>query len=117
MRAQSFCLGCLGVLLLVVAYSVGASRAGAQASGTFVGIGAVSNGASQMVPLAITSNGDLYARNASLSCDGPQLTWHDYTWPCGEVYPVGWQYVGNVQGGSVSTTRSSWSAVKRQFGK
>ena len=109
MSAKTFLCVCAGILLLVVAYQVGVSRADAQAPGDFTGI-CVS---SENVTIAIRSNGDVYARPTRPGCTGPGMTWCCGGAPCEDE----WAYMGNVLGGPIQTEGASWGKVKDTYRK
>lgn len=71
MRAKQFFYTCAGILLLVIAYSVGARNAEAQApNNPIVGVAYVQAGPKV---IALTENGDAYM--AAVSNDGHLFPW------------------------------------------
>lgn len=88
--ARKFAYACAGVLMLAIAYHLGASTASAQAPGNPVV-------ASLGPQLVITANGDVYAANA-YDANGPTV--YQFT------------RAGNVFAGPTNTTPTSWGALK-----
>jgi len=112
MRAKQFFYTSAGILLLVIAYSVGARSVDAQGSAQFTGISTYGTFAT-----AITANGDVYARYAGLSCIDGTAQWYGYG-PIGSCpNDPGWQFVGNVLGGTIATTPATMSGVKQEYRK
>lgn len=103
MNAKRFFYVCAGLLLLVVAYTLGASKA--QSQGTtnkVVGVAAGDYATTGHLVIAMTENGDWYWNRT-----------HDNTgWP-----NQAWMFGGNVFGGTISTQPTSWSKVKGDFKK
>lgn len=122
MNAKKFFYVCAGILLLVIAYSVGAHKAGAQSGGQFAGITSIhAHGSGVEVPLAITTTGDLYARSAAPSQavtpnGGFACGFQGWGSDCFGADP-GWQYMGNVLTGNVAVDQKTWSSVKQGFKK
>jgi hypothetical protein len=120
MDAKRFFYVCSGILLLVVAYTVGIHRAEAQGSGPFAGICIEPNG--YRATLAITTSGDVYARNAipvvnQATCNG-LLSWETNGCNSGGLeQDAGWQFMGNVLGGTIPAEAKSWSGVKQGYRK
>lgn len=111
MKAKQFFYVCAGVLMLVIAYHLGAPRADAQSSGDFTGISMTSNN----VTLAIRSNGDIYARDSQVACYGTgTFGWFSNGNICGVDE---WTYVGNVLGGPIQTEGASWGKLKDSYRK
>src|SRR5262245_41669470 len=110
MRAKQFFYVAAGILLLVVAYSIGARRAEAQLGSQFAGITTGGSGT-----MAITTSGDVYARNAIPVCLGPG----NYAWWNGPAMECNneWIYMGNVLGGTIATTPATISGVKQEYRK
>jgi len=120
MDARRFFYVCAGILLLVIAYSIGTSKADAQGGGQFAGIASLEGGNYGGPALvAIASNGDVFARAAV-----PGSDWVNNAWSCQlswKSYCQGgessWQYMGNVAGGTVPTEAQSWSGLKQGYKK
>lgn len=112
MNAKRFFYVSAGILLLVVAYSIGARKADAQQGGQFAGITADHN---SRQTVAITTTGDIYARNASPEgCSSSATTWKTCTFPADDH---GWVYMGNVLGGPIAVEDKSMSDVKASYRK
>ncbi len=84
------------ILMLALAYHLGASTATAQApSNSVVACGSLQNGGGWLTPLAITANGDAYHGNESGTT---------------------WTRVGNVfSGPATPTTTESFGALKAKY--
>ena len=109
MSAKKFFYVSAGIVLLVIAYSIGASRLSAQqAGGQFTGIAFCLTGTTGTT-MAITANGDVYARNGFPYCTGATMVW--YSPSCA------WTYMGSVPGRTVPATGTSWNKVKGAFRK
>lgn len=110
MHAKRFFYLSAGILLLVVAYQLGASSVGAQSGGSFTGISVDGNSCNTV---AITSTGDVCARNTVPSSAG------NGTWAvlCSSTFDRGWQYMGNVLDGPIATEPTTWGKVKDGFRK
>jgi hypothetical protein len=115
MRAKQFFYVSAGILLLIVAYSVASHRAEAQGGGSFVGV-AVNN--DEAATIAITANGDIYARNrVPRGTCGGTIAWGHLAY-CTPLEPdSGWQLMGNVLGGTIATTPATMSGVKQEYRK
>ena len=101
-----------GILLLVIAYSIGASRLSAQSGGQFAGITHTTDGL-----VAITSTGDIFAHVGAPAMQNYVTC--EITWPgsCFGGGDPGWVYMGNVLGGTVPASGTSWSKVKDSYRK
>ena len=99
-----------GILLLVIAYGIGASRLSAQSGGQFAGIALTSDGT-----MAITANGDVYARGGSPFCYSSEPG--SMRWTASNSPDCGWTNMGNVLGGAVQAEGKSWSGVKDAYRK
>jgi len=112
MNARRFFFVAAGILLLVVAYAIGASRVTAQTGNQFVGIAA---DISQRTTLAITTNGDVYGRQGDVQCGfGPNGLGFVAQAGC----PSGWVYIGNVLGtpsDAQPPAPPTWSKVKGDY--
>lgn len=101
MRAKQFFYAAAGILLLVIAYSLGASRVQGQTPmARFVGItsaGSSDTGGSTYL-VAITENGDWY---------------YQYT---NTTPPAPWAFGGSIPG-AVPVQQQSWSGVKQEYRK
>jgi len=99
MRAKQFFYTSAGILLLVIAYSVGASRAQGQAQGDQIAalINQTTDGSERY--MAVTTNGDVYTA-ADLN----------------NGIPGAWTFRNNVFGNVASQGRT-WSGVKQQYRK
>lgn len=109
MRAKSFFYVCAGILMLAVAYQLGATRAQAQLGGDFSGI-LMKNHDGTVV---ITGAGDIYARTAQIidfDQDGVP-TWS----PINAGGDTGWHFMGNVLGGTVNAEQSTMTDVKSKY--
>jgi hypothetical protein len=107
MNAKRFFYVAAGILLLVIAYSIGAHQADAQSgSSQFVGI---SVDPQNSATTAITSSGDIYARGDNPYCDSQHMQWGGQEGSCG------WTYMGNVLGGAIAVQSKSMSDVKGAY--
>lgn len=100
--AKKFMFICLGILALMVAYSLGASNVDAQVSGASV-VGVVNAAAGTTA--IVTANGDFWARPGV-----PQAT-HPASW----TESGDWTYMGNCFGGPISSQQNSLGGVKGLF--
>jgi len=112
MNAKRFFYVAAGILLLLIAYTVGTHQAEAQGGGQFAGISSTLNGGF----VAITSSGDVYMRPAFLGCSDGQATWMASN-SHGCTNDPGWLYAGNVLGGTIATTPATMSGVKQNYKK
>jgi hypothetical protein len=140
MNAKRFLYVAAGILLLVVAYSVGAHRADAQASGSLIGVaGSYASGL-----VALDSSGQLYYRRAGATTSWQPLGFCPPGIPVvlnyeplsgntfevgmsnGDVYqfwfqgpagPLTFVFLGSVFGGAVQIDPRSWSEVKEMYRK
>lgn len=112
MNAKRFFYVSAGILLLVIAYGVGAHRVEAQGGGDFTGIAVHCNGL-----IAIKGNGDLYFRTAypAVQEQGGGVSW--WSSVCSGFSSNGWQYAGNVSGGPIAVEGKSMSDVKGSYRK
>ena len=110
MNAKRFFYVCGGILFLIIAYCIGASRVGAQSGGDFTGI-AFTQGCAT---LAIRADGSVFGRYA-IPNKAPSggVEWYTCTGPSDDH---GWQYMGSVLG-TVQSDPKSWSDVKKTFKK
>lgn len=107
MNAKRFLLVSASILLLVIAYSVGASKVQSQTpSSRVVGITSFQTynlQIGQVIHVAVvTENGDVYWRNGTSTAPWPGLPW---------------EAAGNIFGGTVQVEGKSWGAVKDAFRK
>jgi hypothetical protein len=101
MNAKRFFYVAAGILLLVVAYSIGARQVGAQAPDSpFVSITPSPGG---IAVFAITAGGDVYTSALTVNT------------PPGYAEPAGFHYWGNVRGGTVQAQGKSISDVKSAY--
>jgi hypothetical protein len=108
--AKRFFYVAMGILALAAAYHLGATRTGAQSGGAFAGISVDSLGHSTT---AITSAGDVYARDGNPVCDHVlgAVVWGSDDGSCS-----GWTYMGNVlTGDPVSAQGDTFGAIKGAF--
>jgi hypothetical protein len=106
--ARRFFYVSLGILALAIAYSTGARQAEAQSSAVvFAGI-AVTQSGTRTTTMAITTGGDVYARDEMPQCSGGggTMTWNSN---------CQWTLVDNVLGGPVPVEGSSFGAVKGAY--
>lgn len=112
MNAKRFFYMSAGILLLVIAYTIGARKADAQSGGQFAGI-AVDYNSRQTY--AITTTGSIYARAAIPDgCSAASITWRTCSVP---EQDGGWVYMGNVLGGAIAVEGKSMSDVKASYRK
>ena len=105
MTARKFFYISLGTLALATAYHLGATRTEAQGGATFAGM-TVNTAGTRTIAFAITTNGDVYARDGMPRCDGGSIAW---TSNCE------WTPVGNVLDGPTALAGGSWGAIKGRF--
>ena len=92
--AKRFFYACAGLFLLVAAYSFGARNAGAQ-GGQIIAATHCLNGGGWVLPMAITSTGDVYRADQN---------------------GLNWQHVSNVFSGSPTPEiQESWGQVKARY--
>jgi len=109
MFAKRFFYVCTGLLMLTIAYSIGANSVGAQASpGDFTGISSFPNEPT----IAVTAGGDVYGRAAHPYSGGGELEWIPSQ---GGLANQGWQHMGNINGGTVAVDPATMGEVKAKF--
>ena len=113
MRAKQFFYICAGLLMLAVAYHLGASSVEAQMpSPQFVGIAEDSRHVGGYV--ALTSNGDLYGFMGSMGCDGSGPRLDNDPGNCSGF--TGWAFMENIlSGGPISVEKATVGDMKAKY--